>query len=365
MSENTKKCPMCAEEIPLAAQTCPHCGSRFEVKIEGYCKNCHTTVQASEAGKCLVCGNDVMDLQIKSTPIAAAPQAGPAPAPAAPSTPQVLEIFPRTGEGVGLRFGTSIVDQLIIVGIYGFCVGIVALITGAFSNIRDATEILNIFAGLSLLLLPVIWFLYFTIQEGAFGTTIGKLIGAYPMSFKVIKLDGGKIGFGRAALRALIGIFETNIIGAIVVASTPLKQRLGDLAAGTLVVDKTKIKRVEFRPNSALFEFVDGRQDELVRVDKGVITKWLGIPQWMTVDGVNREGKFLKIRGKIIRGATVFDAEPKMAQLRAGLEKTFGVTFKDVLEWWRIVLIAAVLIFGCICIAGILGLPNTIPNYGY
>ncbi|MEW6094637.1 MAG: RDD family protein, partial [Chloroflexota bacterium] len=347
MSTNTKKCPQCAEEIPLAAQTCPHCGTRFEVRIEGYCKNCHTTRQASEAGKCLVCGNDVIDLQIKSTPIAAAPQAGPAQPPSAPSTPQVLEIFQRMGEGVGLRFGTSIIDQLIIAGIYISIVGIIGLIAGAFSNYRDFDEILNTFTGFSLLLLPIIWFLYFTIQEGAFGTTIGKLLGAYPMSFKVIRLDGSNIGFGRAALRALIGIFETNIIGAIVVASTPLKQRLGDLAASTLVVDKTKIRRVEFRPNSALFEFVDGRQDELVRVDKGIITKWLGIPQWMTVNGVNREGRVLKIRGKIIRGATVFDAEPKMAQLRAGLEKTFGVAFKEVLEWWRIVLIAAVLIFGC------------------
>ncbi len=364
MSTNIKKCPMCAEEIPLAAPTCPHCGTRFEVRIEGYCKNCHTTRLASEGGKCLVCGNDVIDLQIKSTPIAAAPQAAQAPAPSAPATPQVLEIFQRQGEGVGLRFGTSIIDQLIIASIYFFYVVIAGSIAGALSNFRDATEILNLFSGLSLLLLPVIWFLYFTIQEGAFGTTIGKLLGAYPMSFRVIRLDGGKIGFGRAALRALIGIFETNIIGAIVVASTPLKQRLGDLAAGTLVVDKTKIKRVEFRSNSALFEFVDGRQDELVRVDKGIITKWLGIPQWMTVHGVNREGKFLKIRGKIIRGATVFDAEPKMAQLRAGLEKIFQVPFKEVLEWWRIVLIAAVLIFGCICIAGIFILPE-MSNYGY
>jgi hypothetical protein len=46
MAETTRKCPMCAEEIPLAAVTCEYCRAQFEVTGSGYCQNCHQVREA-------------------------------------------------------------------------------------------------------------------------------------------------------------------------------------------------------------------------------------------------------------------------------------------------------------------------------
>jgi uncharacterized RDD family membrane protein YckC len=72
-----------------------------------------------------------------------------------------------------------------------------------------------------------------TVESATRGRSVGKLaVGA-----RIVRADGGAIGFRQAFLRALAGVLELwltlGALAAIVGAFTPRAQRLGDLLAGT------------------------------------------------------------------------------------------------------------------------------------
>jgi uncharacterized RDD family membrane protein YckC len=79
------------------------------------------------------------------------------------------------------------------------------------------------------------WALYyfFALESGG-GQTVGKKL----MKIRVVRADGRPAGMGEVAVRTILRVVDNYLVGLIVMLATgERRQRIGDLAAGTIVVD--------------------------------------------------------------------------------------------------------------------------------
>jgi len=119
--------------------------------------------------------------------------------------------------GVGLRAVAVLIDIVII------CV--IAAILMAVAGYGTGVQILVSLLGL----------VYVVVLEATQGATLGKKA----MGLKVVKMDGTAISWKESIIRNLLRIIDGigfYLVGAIIVWVTKSKQRLGDIAAGTIVV---------------------------------------------------------------------------------------------------------------------------------
>jgi uncharacterized RDD family membrane protein YckC len=84
-----------------------------------------------------------------------------------------------------------------------------------------------------------VFMLYFTLLEGHYGQTVGKMA----VKIKVVReADGAPIDYSQAAVRTIlrfldeIPYFIPYLLGAILIWSSEEKQRLGDRVGHTVVV---------------------------------------------------------------------------------------------------------------------------------
>jgi uncharacterized RDD family membrane protein YckC len=189
-----------------------------------------------------------------SQPAYSAPSYGPPPPPAAaapswgPPVPPMAGPVPGYGapygaagygaapameyKGVMPRFFAAIVDGILM----GVAMTVLMfLLSDGFDMSAMSEGDVTALSGLSLPLVLVSWG-YMIVFEGLFGGTIGKLI----LGMRVVNAEGGNAGLGRALVRNLLRIIDmlpfAYLLGAIMVASSDTKQRLGDRVAGTYVV---------------------------------------------------------------------------------------------------------------------------------
>lgn len=131
--------------------------------------------------------------------------------------------------GIGSRALAKMLD-IIFVGI-GLMIGSIVLIGVAGAGAEVVALILSIIMGFLAL------FVYPLTEAWFDGATLGKRI----VKLKVVTVDGGPVRLRHAAIRAMIGVADFWIPpGGIVALASALfsrrSQRLGDFAAGTLVV---------------------------------------------------------------------------------------------------------------------------------
>jgi uncharacterized RDD family membrane protein YckC len=133
----------------------------------------------------------------------------------------------------GRRILATIVDGLIFGGLYA----VMVLLFGSISSVGSA-DWNGSMPALPTLLYGVIVVLYYILLEGYLGQTVGKML----LGIKVVREDDGEVpGLGGATIRTLLRIVDgisSYLVAFITVLISGKNQRLGDMAAHTLVVRK-------------------------------------------------------------------------------------------------------------------------------
>ncbi len=132
--------------------------------------------------------------------------------------------------GVGRRFIAVLVD-LVILSVIDY------LISMAFGGVQTAGGSISVsLTGFPMLIVALIPALYYVVLEAVMGGTLGKML----LGMRIVKVDGSRVGLGASIIRNLLRIIDglpfAYILGAILIWTSPYKQRLGDRVARTIVV---------------------------------------------------------------------------------------------------------------------------------
>ncbi|MEO3746377.1 RDD family protein [Plantactinospora sp. B5E13] len=154
----------------------------------------------------------------------------------------------------------------------------------------------TVLAVLVLIGYPVLW------ETFNHGRSLGKLA----VGLRVVRDDGGPVGFRQAVTRALVGVavewpglvlpLLTWVAGVTVMLSDARGRRLGDLAAGTLVIHERSPAATHYQPGTTPALAGWARTLDLTRLDDGLA---------------------LAVRQLLSRGPTL--ADPARRQLAASL----------------------------------------------
>ncbi len=135
--------------------------------------------------------------------------------------------------GVGSRFAAGVIDQLLRWSLLLALVTLLAIGQGGFGG--------DIFSGAGVVAIIVALFFVQFGYDVLFETLAsGRTPGKRWTGLRVVKKGGTPVGFLASALRNILRIVDSlpgfYLVGIVCVMYTANNQRLGDLAAGTIVV---------------------------------------------------------------------------------------------------------------------------------
>lgn len=160
------------------------------------------------------------------------------------STPEQVA-FQYEMAGIGSRFVASLLDHLIIFGtLFVINCAIYGLLLGAVLSGGDEGAVLLIVAIMVVISFAIFWG-YFALFETVWnGQTPGKRAGR----LRVIRRDGQPVRAGEVMIRNLVRLVDFfpgfYAIGLITMFAHKDASRLGDLAAGTIVVREGELTQL-------------------------------------------------------------------------------------------------------------------------
>ena len=178
-------------------------------------------------------------------------------------TPEAVPLDLETAS-IGSRFLALVIDVL-VQGTVLFGVAF------AFSRIAEGGGGWPFAVAFYFLVFGVIWGYPIAFETLWRGRTLGKAA----LGLRVVTKEGGQVRFRHAAVRAALGIidfgFGAGAVAVISVLATADNQRLGDLAAGTLVLrERTGARRpvpAGFEPPPGLEAYADSLDVAALRQD--------------------------------------------------------------------------------------------------
>jgi len=208
---------------------CQQCGTPASPGAK-YCESCGAPLKGAEPSPPLTAPSEPPEGQREGAPSYAPPPGYQAPPPYAPGV-----VSPY--QGVAIRFVAQLID-IVILGVVFWILGFLGAATITINASTGQTSV-NPFFGVIILIDLAIAFFYFTLLEGHFGQTVGKMA----VSIKVVKAKGNSsISYGEAAVRTILRIVDLipfvapYLLGAVLIWSSDKRQRLGDRGAHTVVV---------------------------------------------------------------------------------------------------------------------------------
>ena len=148
-------------------------------------------------------------------------------------------VAPAEVEVVGQRVLATLVDSVVLflvaltVFVAQWIVGAAVVVAGAPEGVQIAAGVLGLLVTLAI---PVLFVAYYVYFEGRKGQTVGKMMAGV----KVVRQDTGGVPGTKAALvRTLLRVVDGFLgygVALLFALSSERRQRLGDMAARTLVV---------------------------------------------------------------------------------------------------------------------------------
>jgi uncharacterized RDD family membrane protein YckC len=132
---------------------------------------------------------------------------------------------------VGLRIVAALIDFIPLIVLFL----VMAATLGEFGNTGPNSNFEVRLENEQFLLYALIAYLYYVIFEAATAATPGKML----MGLTVVKVNGEPYTVGAVLLRNILRLIDGlffYVVAIVCMAVTAKRQRLGDLAAGTLVV---------------------------------------------------------------------------------------------------------------------------------
>ncbi len=150
-------------------------------------------------------------------------------------TPEQIEVDLELA-GLGSRFVAQLIDwfwKILITAVLGFLTAVVLAMLGAGKLAERPNPLLLAVVIAVFYLLWLGYGIYFELRRS--GQTPGKRVAG----IRVIQAGGAPLDFRAACVRNLLAAADFlpvfHILGAVLILLTERRQRLGDMAAGTIV----------------------------------------------------------------------------------------------------------------------------------